>query len=228
MSRYSKGNNGRLSAMNHNSYYNNKLSITDQNLDSYMQQRPLKSVQLRSSHQPSPIKPSIALKVNGPLLTPPKPMITAKALQKKLQLEDLEGEGGYFRRIYESDAKVGSGNFAATSIYFMLTPDQPVSHLHRLKSDEIWHFYAGKSITIIEIRDGKLKTTVLGNDLQAVMEDRMVMSYTVKAGAWFGSYLNTKNEFAVVGCTVVPGFNFSEFEVLYHNKVDGIEIPKDL
>ena len=56
----------------------------------------------------------------------------------------------------------------------------------------------------------------------------MVMSYTVKAGAWFGSYLNSKNEFAVVGCTVVPGFNFSEFEVLYQNKVDVIEIPKDL
>jgi predicted cupin superfamily sugar epimerase len=57
------------------------------------------------------------------LFAPPKPIITAKALQKKLGLEDLEGEGGYFRRIYESDAKVGDGNFAATSIYFMLTPD---------------------------------------------------------------------------------------------------------
>jgi predicted cupin superfamily sugar epimerase len=56
----------------------------------------------------------------------------------------------------------------------------------------------------------------------------MVLSHTVKAGAWFGSYLNSKNAFAVVGCTVVPGFNFSDFEVLYQNKVDGFEIPKDL
>ena len=139
----------------------------------------------------------------------------------------MGGEGGYFRRIYESDAKVGS-NFAATSIYFMLTPDQPVSHLHRLKSDEIWHFHAGKSITIIEIKDGKVTKTVLGNDLQAVMDDRMVMSHTVKAGAWFGSYLNSKSDFSVVSCTVVPGFQYNEFEVLYQNKADGFEIPKDL
>jgi predicted cupin superfamily sugar epimerase len=110
----------------------------------------------------------------------------------------------------------------------MLTPDQPVSHLHRLKSDEIWHFYAGKPITIVEISNGKVKKTVLGNDLQQVLEDKMVMTHTVKAGVWFGSYLNQKHEFAVVGCTVVPGFDFNDFEVLYQNKVDGFEIPIDL
>jgi predicted cupin superfamily sugar epimerase len=103
-----------------------------------------------------------------------------------------------------------------------------VSHLHRLKSDELWHFYGGKSITIIEIFEGKVTKTVLGNDLKEVLQDRMVLQHTVKAGAWFGSYLNSKTEFAIVGCTVVPGFDFNDFEVLYEKKVDGFEIPKDL
>lgn len=126
---------------------------------------------------------------------------------QKLGLNELEGEGGYFRRVYESPAMIGD-RFAATAIYFMLTPKQPISHLHRLKSDEIWHFYAGSPITIVEIFEGKVTKTVLGNDLQEVLLDRMVFSHTVKAGAWFGSYLNSKTDFSIVGCTVVPGFDF--------------------
>lgn len=142
----------------------------------------------------------------------------------KLNLEPLPGEGGYFHRYYESSTKL-DGNHLATSIYFMLTPEQPVSHLHRLISDEIWYFHAGKSITIVEILDGKVTKTVLGNDLQKVVNGEMVMSHIVKAGVWFGSYLNSKNDFSVVSCTVVPGFEFKDFEVLYQKKVDGFEIP---
>ena len=224
--RYSKVNSGRLTAIQGNSYFNSNMSITEKSSDHFRTSKATKSVNLRSINQ-TPLKPSS--KVTGPLFGSPSksPGITAKALMNKLKLEPLGGEGGYFRRIYESSVMHGN-NFAATSIYFMLTPDQPVSHLHRLKSDEIWYFHAGKSITIIEVDNGKVTKTVLGNDLQAVMEDRMVMSHIVKAGVWFGSYLNSKTDFSVVSCTVVPGFQFEDFEVLYQKKADGFEIPQDL
>ena len=56
----------------------------------------------------------------------------------------------------------------------------------------------------------------------------MVITHTVKAGAWFGSYLTSKNDYCLVGCTVVPGFEYNEFEILYDKKVDGFDIPQDL
>ena len=115
----------------------------------------------------------------------------------------------------------------------MLTTEQPISHLHRLKSDEIWHFHAGKSITIVEIdHNNAVSRTKLGNDLQAVMKNEMKVSHTVKAGVWFGSYLNTteNSAFSLVSCTVVPGFEYEDFEVLYQHDYEdyNVKVPEDL
>lgn len=89
-----------------------------------------------------------------------------------------------------------------TSIYYLLeAPD--FSALHRLKSDEQWHFYAGAPITIHEITaDFQTLETVLGVD---------TFLHTVKAGNLFGA--TVEDGYALVGCTVVPGFDFSEFEM---------------
>jgi predicted cupin superfamily sugar epimerase len=119
----------------------------------------------------------------------------------ELQLEP-HPEGGWFRRVYESDQCSDSGRPLLTSIYYLLeAPD--FSALHRLKSDEQWHFYAGSPITIHEIDpDGKYHGTTLGAG---------AFQHTVRAGNLFGATVG--KGYALVGCSVVPGFDFAEFEL---------------
>jgi len=111
-------------------------------------------------------------------------------------------EGGWYRRVYESVIQLENGRTAMTSIYYLLeAPD--FSALHRLKSDEQWHFYSGSPITIHELTpDGGVSATVLG---------RGSFQHTVKAGNLFGA--SVEEGYALVGCTVAPGFDFSEFEM---------------
>lgn len=74
----------------------------------------------------------------------------------------------------------------------------------------MWHFYAGEPLEIIEILpDGKLKTTILGNDLKI----GQTLTYVVPAGHWFGSRVAEGSTFSLVGCTVSPGFDFADFEM---------------
>ena len=90
----------------------------------------------------------------------------------------------------------------STAIYFLL-PATEVSALHRIKSDEVWHFYAGYPLTIHMIAaTGRYSTIVVSAEHpQAV----------VPAGCWFGA--TVENGFALVGCTVAPGFDFHDFEM---------------
>jgi uncharacterized protein len=119
----------------------------------------------------------------------------------KLQLEP-HPEGGWFRRVYESDLRRDDDRPLLTSIYYLLeAPD--FSALHRLKSDEQWHFYAGSPITIHELGpDGIPVSTELGSG---------VFQHTVQAGTLFGA--TVEQGYALVGCTVVPGFDFCDFEM---------------
>ncbi|MDF7823121.1 cupin domain-containing protein [Pontiellaceae bacterium B12227] len=111
-------------------------------------------------------------------------------------------EGGFYRRVYESDLLREDGRPLLTSIYYLLeAPD--FSALHRLKSDEQWHFYAGSPITLHELGPaGEPAEIVLGAG---------AFQHTVKAGTLFGA--TVERGYALVGCTVVPGFDFSEFEM---------------
>ena len=77
-----------------------------------------------------------------------------------------------------------------------------VSRIHRIQSDEIWHFYKGSAIKIIELVEDGFKETELGTDL---------LQYTVPANTWFGSY--PTDSYSFVGCTVSPGFDFADFEL---------------
>ncbi len=97
----------------------------------------------------------------------------------------------------------GERNFS-TAIYFLLEKDN-FSAFHKIKSDELWHFYAGDSLEVIEITaDGELKITELGPDN---------FQYCVPAGNWFGSRVKKGGSFSLVGCTVAPGFDFKDFEM---------------
>lgn len=128
-------------------------------------------------------------------------------------------EGGYFRETYRAEEtmaaenlpdrfRAGSRSFA-TAIYFLLA-DGDFSAFHRIKSDETWHFYAGGPLVIDELDDaGNHKRRVLGN----ATEIGASFQVTVKAGTWFGASLAEHGSYALVGCTVSPGFDFRDFEM---------------
>jgi predicted cupin superfamily sugar epimerase len=96
----------------------------------------------------------------------------------------------------------------STAIYFMLERGD-FSALHQIKSDELWHHHSGSSLLIhIFAPDGNYRVEQLGADLAA--GDRFQIM--VPVGSWFGAELATgRATFALVGCTVAPGFNFSDF-----------------
>lgn len=132
-------------------------------------------------------------------------------------------EGGFFRETYrgpllfpQSALPVtfrGSRN-ASTAIYFLLA-GQDFSALHRLAADEVWHFYAGSALLIHIIdSDGKYSVVKLGqNQLGQNSEAGEQFQCVVPAGHWFGSCLDGEDGYALVGCTVAPGFDFADFEM---------------
>jgi uncharacterized protein len=127
-------------------------------------------------------------------------------------------EGGYFRQTYKADlllpenslpAEFTGARAASTAIYFLLDK-QNFSAFHRLCSDEIWHFYAGAPLVVHVIDpQGKYSTMSLGTDL----ESGQVPQAVVRAGCWFASHVADWKSFALVGCTVAPGFEFDDFEM---------------
>jgi len=143
--------------------------------------------------------------------------MTANDLITKLDLLP-HPEGGFYKEIYRSEeiisqsalpTRFGGNRHVATSIYFLLEKDN-FSALHKIKSDEIWHFYAGDTLEVIEIDPmGKLIITPVGSNIL----EKEVFQYTVKAGHWFGSRVKNGGAFSLVGCTVAPGFDFADFEM---------------
>ena len=98
---------------------------------------------------------------------------------------------------------------ASTAIYFLLRQGD-VSALHRIKSDEVWHWYQGGPLLVWEkTEEGKWQETVLGPDAGA----GQVLQHVVPAHRWFGSRPASESAYALVGCTVAPGFVFEDFEL---------------
>ena len=126
-------------------------------------------------------------------------------------------EGGYFSEVYKSDLILNtpqlpdhftSSRHCCTHIYFLLEKDQ-FSAFHRIKSDELWHFYAGDALTVYEIdASGNLIEHLLGQD-----PENQRLFACVKAGSWFGARLEGNGNYALVGCTVSPGFDYADFEM---------------
>ena len=120
-------------------------------------------------------------------------------------------EGGWYRQTYRSVALVDTGRgarAASTAIYFLLQA-QEFSALHRIASDEVWHFYMGSPLTVEAITpEGVVESFVLGNCSAA----NEVLQAWVPAGHWFGASL-AQGGWALVGCTVAPGFEFMDFEM---------------
>lgn len=142
---------------------------------------------------------------------------TANELISMLQLEP-HPEGGFYSRTYASDEQIaaaglpsrfGADRIISTAIYFLLE-GKDYSAFHRIKSDELWHFYTGGGLHIYVIHpDGRGEVLLLGNDLANGYRFQQL----VKAGCWFASKPAKENSFSLVGCTVAPGFDFADFEM---------------
>lgn len=123
-------------------------------------------------------------------------------------------EGGYYKETYRSNSEQDFEGFKglrnyATGIYFLIEKNN-FSAFHKIKSDEMWHFYGGDALEVIEITPaGELKITEIGSDLKSGQH----LQYVVPAGNWFGSRVKKGGEFSLVGCTVSPGFDFTDFEM---------------
>ena len=119
-------------------------------------------------------------------------------------------EGGHYRETYRAAQQDAGGRAASTLIYFLLLPGQ-VSKLHRIDADESWHLYLGGPLRIhaLDATAGVAHTTVLGR----AIEQGERPQHVVPAGCWFGAELAPGAPFALVGCGVAPGFEFSHFEL---------------
>jgi len=127
-------------------------------------------------------------------------------------------EGGWYRQTYRSDEvlaaaalppRYGGDRAFSTAIYFLLEGED-FSALHRLKSDEMWHFYEGSALTVHVIDPkGDYSTITVGLDLRAGQAPQAV----VRAGCFFGATVSNARSYALVGCTVAPGFDFADFEM---------------
>ena len=121
-------------------------------------------------------------------------------------------EGGYFRETYRSATLDAQGRAASTMIYFLL-PQGHVSRLHRIDADEGWHLYLGGPLDIYEFDEADARADARTTRLGTRLEQGERMQYLVPARRWFGAALAPEATFALVGCTVAPGFEFGGFEL---------------
>jgi predicted cupin superfamily sugar epimerase len=137
-----------------------------------------------------------------------------------LNLQPHPREGGWYIRTYESSDYIPATNFStnryptprrtSTAIYYLLEPDN-FSELHLLQSDEIFHHYLGDAVEMLQLHpDGRTETHIIGKDLAAGHRPQLV----VPRDTWQGSCLlnPTPNSFALLGCTVSPGFEFADYQ----------------
>lgn len=133
------------------------------------------------------------------------PPLTATDVMALLNLKPLPREGGYYRETYRATERHPPDKALATAIYYLLTPDT-CSALHRLPSDEMFHFYLGSPVTMLQLGPDGGRVITLGTDLRAGQEPQILVS----RGVWQGSF--TDGDFALLGTTVAPGFDFSDYE----------------
>eukprot|EP00250_Pteridium_aquilinum_P033801 c6331_g1_i1 orf=142-717(+) len=149
-------------------------------------------------------------------------------------------EGGFYKETFRDESvRLSTSSLppqykvdrpASTAIYYLL-PSGNISKLHRLPSAEVWHFYAGEPLTVMEINnEGHVKHTILGSDLEA----GQLLQHTVPPLVWFGAYptkdvesvkdngcslvkaattRDSQHHFSLVGCTVAPAFQFEDSEM---------------
>ena len=130
----------------------------------------------------------------------------------------LQEEGGLFFQTYKSDELIKVENLPeryltdksmSTAIYYLLTSESDsFSALHKLLSDEIYHFYLGDPVELLELHpDGSSKSTILGSGILSGQK----VQHIVKRGVWQGSKLVDGGDWALLGTTMAPGYSDDDF-----------------
>jgi uncharacterized protein len=146
---------------------------------------------------------------------------TADEVKKLLNLEPHPREGGWFRQTWRAEESLPAsalparyaagreaGRAAGTAIFYLLESGT-FSEMHRLASDEVFHFYLGDPVEMLQLfPDGTGRTLILGSDLT---EGQLVQT-VVPRGVWQGSRLAPGGALALLGCTVSPGFEYADYE----------------
>ncbi|MBS1805905.1 MAG: cupin domain-containing protein [Acidobacteria bacterium] len=136
--------------------------------------------------------------------------MTAEQIKKLLGLDPHPIEGGYFRQTWAASGTLDlpRGTRAqGTAIYYLLEQGE-FSEMHMLESDEVFHFYLGDPVEMLQLfQDGRSAVVVLGQDLQADQQVQVL----VPAGVWQGTRLIGDGKMALLGCTVTPGFDYADY-----------------
>lgn len=145
-------------------------------------------------------------------------MITAQDIIELFDMKPLPGEGGYYSETHRSSHVLepsslpedyNSERSLSTAIYYLLTPDTK-SLLHRLPTNEIYHFYLGDPVKMLQLfPDGTSQSIVIGQDLNK----GECVQVNVPKDVWQGSYLIEGGKFALMGTTMAPGFDFADHEI---------------
>lgn len=145
-------------------------------------------------------------------------MLDAQKIIELLDLHPLPEEGGYYKETYRSDESIAKDHLPAryksdksygTAIYYLLAEDNP-SLMHRVNSDETFHFYLGNTVEmLVLLPDTTGKIITIGNDILNNCQTQA----TVPRHCWQGMMLKTGGSFALMGTTVYPGFDFEDFEL---------------
>lgn len=144
-----------------------------------------------------------------------KSLQDAQTIIKSLQLQP-HPEGGFYRETYKSGdwlgakslpARYSSNRSFSTCIYYLLTSDT-FSRMHTLNSDELFHFYLGSPLEMLQLlADGSGRVVRIGSNIEAGESPQVL----VPAGVWLGCRVASPGEFALLGCTVAPGFEFEDY-----------------
>jgi predicted cupin superfamily sugar epimerase len=138
--------------------------------------------------------------------------MTADEVKRILGLQPHPREGGWYVRTWEAEeyvalARYGAPRRTSTAIYYLLEPGT-FSEMHRLESDEIFHHYLGGPVEMLQLfEDGTAAVTVLGKDIA----EGQKLQHVVPRGVWQGSRMLREGEWALLGCTVSPGFEFEDY-----------------
>jgi predicted cupin superfamily sugar epimerase len=136
--------------------------------------------------------------------------MTAAEIKACLKLEPHPIEGGFFRRTYTSAHNLAlprGSRAAGSAIYYLLEPGT-FSEMHQLASDELFHFYLGDPVEMLQLHpEGHSQVFTLGTDLAAGQHVQLL----VPAGVWQGTRLIGDGKAALLGCTVTPGFDFADY-----------------
>lgn len=144
-------------------------------------------------------------------------LANAEKLKSLLDLVPLSIEGGHFSETYRSvemipqeclQGRYSGPRTVGTCIYYLLQPNT-FSELHRVASDEIFHFYLGDPVEMLQLwPDGSAKQVLIGTDIESGVAPQLVVPH----GVWQGARLAAGGEFALLGCTVSPGFDYADYE----------------